>query len=52
MEFVEKLNELRQYEGRLPVPQGSYPSSPRMLSVFVKEARTITRRQNEMRRSM
>ncbi|CAH1688723.1 conserved hypothetical protein [Hyphomicrobiales bacterium] len=50
--FVEKLNELRQYEGRLPVPQGSYPSSPRMLSAFVKEARTIVRRQNEMRPGM
>ncbi|BCB21923.1 hypothetical protein [Bosea sp. ANAM02] len=52
MAFVQKLNELRQYEGRLPVPQGSYPSSPRMLSVLLKEARTITRRQNEMRPGM
>ncbi len=39
LELVERLNELWAVVGRHPLPQGSFPSSPKTLAFVVKELR-------------
>lgn len=41
IELVDLVNERRSTSGRMPVPQGSFPTNARLLSALVKEARNL-----------